>query len=143
MKGAVCILIAGMILSPGISIATKLNGLVVDAVQSTPIPGASVSVHVLIPDSISFTTLSDSSGMYSLSEIPGGNAIYVIRCYVAGFADFYMRYDALALGDRQVDILMYPQAAPPGGGGGDSADVSGVVLHETTGAQEIRLTRPQ
>jgi hypothetical protein len=45
-----------------------------------------------------------------------------------------MRYDALASGDRQCDILMKPQeSTPPGGGGEDSATVSGVVLYETVG----------
>ncbi len=127
------LLISEIILSPAISGATTLTGTVVDASKSAVIPGASVSVDVLIPDSISFHAVSDSSGRYSLSEIPGGNAIYVIRCYVTGFADFYMRYDALGLGDRQVDILMYPQATTPPGDGGDSTDVSGVVLYETPG----------
>lgn len=131
--GILCILVTGMMFSPLISAASTLTGTVVDAVKSTPIPGASVSVDVLIPDSVSFNTLSTPSGIYSLSNIPGGNAIYVIRCYVAGFADFYMRYDALASGDRQVDILMYPRVEPPGGGGGDSTDVSGIVLYETPG----------
>ncbi len=122
-----------MLLGTCISAATTLTGTVVDAERSTPIAGATVSVDVLIPDSISFNTVSDTSGRYSLSAIPGGNAIYVIRCYRAGFAPYYMRYDALALGDRQVDILLDPQQEVPPGGGGDSTDVSGIVLHETAG----------
>lgn len=131
-KRAFYVLVGAIVLSPTVSSAVTLTGTVVDASQSTPIPAASVAVDVLIPDSITFTTQSDASGAYSLSNIPGSNAIYVIRCYVPGFANLYMRYDALGLGDRQVDILMYPSVVPPGGGG-DSSTVSGIVLHETAG----------
>lgn len=133
LRQMLCLLAVGIISFPGISAASTLTGKVVDAVTSVPIRGATVSVDVLIPDSISFHTSSDTTGMYSLSELPGGNAIYVIRCYTYGFAPFYMRYDALALGDRQVDILMYPQPAEPPGGGGDSTDVSGTVFCEAAG----------
>ncbi len=133
MKRGLFFLFSGMILSSSFSIATTLTGVVVDATKSTPIPGASVFVDILIPDSITFSTSSDNSGMYNLPGMPGGNAIYVIRCLVAGFAPLYMRYDALGLGDRQVDLLMYPQATPPGGGGSDSTNVSGIVLYETPG----------
>jgi len=132
MRTALCFLFFGMMAFPGISAATTLTGVVIDAVRSMPLPGAAVFVDILIPDSMTISTSSDSTGMYTLPGIPDGNAIYVIRCSVAGFAPFYMRYDALGLGDRKVDILMYPQAAPPGGGG-DSTGVSGLVLHETTG----------
>jgi hypothetical protein len=130
---ALCLLAMGMILAPSFVSATTLTGVVVDAVKSTPLHGATVSVDVLIPDSITFNTMSDSAGMYSLSGIPDSNTIYVIRCYVYGFAGYYMRYDALALGDRQVDILMYPEAVEPPGGIGDSSEVSGIVLHELAG----------
>ncbi len=131
-NGAMFAVAAWMLLSASGSSAVTLTGTVVDASKSTPIPAASVAVDVLIPDSITFTTQSDASGAYSLSNIPGSNAIYVIRCTVPGFANLYMRYDALGLGDHQIDILMYPTVVPPGGGG-DSSTVSGIVLHETAG----------
>jgi hypothetical protein len=121
-----------LFLSAGMA-ASTLTGVVIDASQSKPIPGVTVELAVLLPDSVSFFSTSDASGSYIITAFPGGNQIYVIRCYTPGYAAFYMRYDALAQGDRQVDILLMPEASAPPGGGGDSSTVSGAVLYETPG----------
>jgi Carboxypeptidase regulatory-like domain len=127
------LLALGLLWTAGSVIAHTLNGTVVDAATSKPIPSASVAVDVLIPDSVSFYATSGGSGEYFVSNLPPDNAMYVIRCYVPGYAPLYMRYDALGVGDRQVDLLMHPTENSPPGGGNDSANVSGIVLYELPG----------
>lgn len=125
--------ICATVLLAGGAPASTLTGIVMDGSSSTPIPNAAIEVAVLVPDSISFYTTSNATGAYSMTGIPGGNAIYVILCNVSGYAPLYMRYDALAAGDRQVDIVMWPKENPPPGGGGDSTTVAGVILFELQG----------
>lgn len=126
-------MLCATVLLAGGATASTLTGIVVDGNSSTPIPHAAIEVAVLIPDSVSLYDTSNATGAYSVTGIPGGNAIYVILCRVSGYAAFYMRYDALTAGDRQVDIVMWPKENPPSGGGGDSTTVAGVVLFELPG----------
>lgn len=120
-------------------LANSLSGTVYDATSSTPILGAIVSTHILIPDSIGIYDTTDASGKYGITSIPSGNQIYVILAWATGYKQYYLRFDDLGASSFDFNILLEPELPPPPGGG-DSTGVGGRILgHSGTGDPLVPL----
>jgi len=126
MKGRAALLAGALCVLNGASVAGLLTGNVLDASTSAPIPGAYVSVHILIPDSIGLYDTADVAGVYEIGNIPPGNEIYVVMAYAPGFKGYYFKFDKLGTGSFSFDVLLEPLSPPPPGGG-DSTGVSGTI----------------
>jgi hypothetical protein len=126
---AVACLIALAALSTPTARAGSLTGTVRNRVTLDPVPGADVTVHVLIPDSIPFPTSTAPDGSYDIQGIVPNNEIYVVIARKNGFRESYTRVADLGSQDLLFDILLEPDTAvvPPPGGGGDSGNVSGTI----------------
>jgi hypothetical protein len=120
--------IAALTLAVPLAIAGSLTGTVLDASTLTPVAGAIVTVHIVLPDSIALPDTSGSTGVYAVAGIPAGNAIYVIMASAPGYKWYYFRYDDLGTGDHSFDVGLEPESLPGPGGGGDSTTVAGCVL---------------
>jgi hypothetical protein len=110
------------------AMAGSLSGTVIDRTTSLPIPGAIVTVHVLLPDSIAYPDTSDETGDYGIEGIVPGNQIYVVMAGKPGYRGYYFRYDEIGSDAHTLDIVLEAQAVVPPGGGGDSSEISGQVL---------------
>jgi hypothetical protein len=136
-------LIAGILtcasaLTGGNLAANTLRGTVLAASDFTPLEHAEVFVDVVNPDSVRFSATTDSTGTFTVSGLPSGNRVYQITCLLDGYAPFRLRYDDLATGDRDADILMRPPdpplPGPPTPGDPDSLLVDGVVFTDIPGS---------
>jgi hypothetical protein len=112
----------------GPALAGSVRGTVRDASTLAAIEGAAVTVHVVNPDSIEISALSDASGAYLLTGVPGGNDIYWLICQKSGYATYYARLQDPGSSEVVFDILLAPPEPPPPPGDPDSSSVSGRIL---------------
>jgi hypothetical protein len=108
--------------------AGSVRGTVRDASTLAAIAGATVTVHVVKPDSIEIQAVSDVSGAYLVPDIPPGNEVYWLVCQKSGYALYYARLPDPGSSEVVFDILLGPEQPPDPGGDPDSSDVSGRIL---------------
>lgn len=114
--------------------AGSLTGVVRNADDLTPIEGADVTVHVLIPDSIPFPTVTAADGSYGITGIIPDNEIYVVIAWKFGYQQSYTRVADLGSLDLVFDINLAPlPLVPPPPGGGDSGTVAGTIFETGDG----------
>jgi hypothetical protein len=114
--------------------AGSIQGVVRNSVSLSPMSNIDVSLHVIIPDSIAYYTVSDMSGKYKFTGVVPHNKIYVIIANKNGYKQSYTRVDQLGSQDLVYDILLEPDTVNiPPGGGGDSSFVDGYILEPVHG----------
>jgi len=128
MKRGILIALPLCVVASMAATAGSLSGTVIDRTTSLPIPGAIVTVHVLLPDSIAYPDTSDQNGAYGIEAVVPGNQIYVVMAGKPGYRGYYFRYDEIGSGAYSLDIVLEAEAVVPPGGGGDSSEISGQVL---------------
>ncbi len=114
--------------------AGSIQGIVRNSISLSPMPDVDVSLHVLIPDSIAYYSVSDIDGKYKFTGVVPHNEIYVIIAYKYGYKQSYTRVDQLGSQDLVYDIFLEPDTVDiPPGGGGDSSFVDGYILEPVFG----------
>jgi hypothetical protein len=94
-------------------------------------------VHVIIPDSIPYPTVTDAGGTYEITGIVPGNKIYEVVTRKSGYVWSIAHIDSLGSMDLVFDIDLTPEltAAPTG----DSSTVFGEI---TTPSQSDESLTP-
>ena len=110
--------------------AGSVRGTVRDAITQAVIEGATVTVHIMGPDSIQVTDDSDAAGQYLLADVQPGNEIYWLICEKAGYVTHYAQLPDPGNSEIVYDIQLAPPPPPPGPGEPpvDTLEVSGRVL---------------
>jgi hypothetical protein len=115
--------------------AVSVSGTVRDAVTLDPVPGFELTLHVINPDSVAFSTISGPGGAYAISAAPGGNEIYVLTGYGSVYANFYAHLP-VPDPDLTFEVLLDSLYTPPPGDPPDSSSVFGRVLTESGGGSQ-------
>jgi hypothetical protein len=89
----------------------SLRGTVRDAQSSVPLESVSVTVNVIIPDSIPYPTTTDANGKYEITGIVPGNKIYEIVTRKSGYVWSIARIDSLGSLDLVYDFDLTPEPA--------------------------------
>jgi len=123
--------VLALMLSFGSARATSLHGTVKDAETQAPIAGASLTLHILLPDSTAIPMSSDAAGTYGVDAIPSGNQIYVVVASAVGYLGYYVKLDALDGSDLLFDVTLVREPPAPPPPTEDSSTVRGIVMGST------------
>lgn len=125
--------VAAAAVAPAPASAASVSGTVRDAATLDPVAGIGVTLHVLDPDSVAFSTTSGPDGAYSITGAPGDNRLYVLT---GGggliYAGFYARLpvpDPAVTFDVLLDSLQVPEPGEPP----DSTAILGRILSASGG----------